>query len=194
MVDPTGFVHSDHAGIENGFIDYYKNLWTSPFVPPADLINVIPSDLSHISYAEALNLIREVTKEEVYSTLFDLPPGKSPGPDGFNVEFFHNFWPIIGDHLFSAVRFFFDRSVLPSSWGKTLIILIPKKDKPKLVSDFRPISLCNVCFKIITKILANWLKSVLLSLIGREQVGFVSGRCPFDNIIVRSRDCSYLGK
>jgi len=69
------------------------------------------------------------------------------------------------------------------SWGKTFIALIPKKDNPCSIFDFKPISLCNVCFKIISKILANRLKLVLPNLIGYEQVGFVSGRYPFGNII-----------
>lgn len=72
---------------------------------------------------------------------------------------------------------------LPNSWARTYIVLIPKKDKPRLVSDYRPISLCNVCFKIITKILTNRLQNILPNLIGKEQVGFVPGRCFFDNII-----------
>lgn len=121
--------------------------------------------------------------EEVYCTIFDLPSSKSPGLDEFNIEFFCNFWPIIGNHLFLAIRYFFDYSIMPSSWGKTFIILIPKKEKPKTVLDFSPISLCNVCFKIITKILANRIKIVLPHLISCEQAGFVAGRNPFDNII-----------
>lgn len=72
---------------------------------------------------------------------------------------------------------------MPSSWGKTFIALISKKENPKLVFDFWPISLCSVRFKIISKILDNLLKLVLPHLIGREQVGFVSGSCSFDNII-----------
>lgn len=70
-----------------------------------------------------------------------------------------------------------------SSCGRTYIALIPNKDNPRLVYDFRPIYLCNVCFKIISKILANHLKHVLPHLIGREQAGFIVDRCPFDNII-----------
>lgn len=73
---------------------------------------------------------------------------------------------------------------MPPSWDKTFITLIPKKDKPKSVSDFKPISLCNVNFKIITKILLNRMLLVLPKLIGQEQAGFISGRCSFDNIIV----------
>lgn len=47
----------------------------------------------------------------------------------------------------------------------------------------RPISLCDVCFKIISNLLANWLKKVIPHLIDREQAGFVTDRCSFDNII-----------
>lgn len=72
---------------------------------------------------------------------------------------------------------------MPKSWAKTYIVLIPKKDKPKLVSNYHPISLCNVCFKIITKILTNHLQNIIPNLIGKEQVDFVPGHCSFDNII-----------
>lgn len=72
---------------------------------------------------------------------------------------------------------------MPSSCGRAYIALIPKKDNPRFVSAYRPISLCNVCFKIVTKIIANRLKSVLPKLIGREQVRFISDQCSFDNII-----------
>lgn len=65
--------------------------------------------------------------------------------------------------LFSG---FFAKVVLPKAWGKTYVVLIPKVDNPKCVLDFRPISLCNVCYKLISKILANRLKGVIHKLIG----------------------------
>lgn len=72
---------------------------------------------------------------------------------------------------------------MPASWRKTFITLIPKVNNHRFVSDFRLISLCNVCYKILSKILANRLKTILPRLISREQVGFVSCHCSFDNII-----------
>lgn len=59
------------------------------------------------SDADSSFLIHEVTKEEVYLTILNLPTGKSPGPDGFNIEFYLAFWPMIGDLLFLAVKYFF---------------------------------------------------------------------------------------
>ncbi|XP_039136968.1 uncharacterized protein LOC120274488 [Dioscorea cayenensis subsp. rotundata] len=124
-----------------------------------------------------------VTKDEIFQALLDLPTGKSPGPDGFNVEFYRFYWEDLGDSLVSAIHYFFDNSHLPASWGRTFVTLVPKVANPSLVSDFRPISLCNVCYKIISKILTNRLKPVLPTLVGREQAGFLSDRGAFDNIL-----------
>ncbi|XP_039134322.1 uncharacterized protein LOC120271710 [Dioscorea cayenensis subsp. rotundata] len=109
--------------------------------------------------------------------------GKSPGPDGFNVEFYLFYWNILGDHIFKAIAHVFDTAKIPNSWGKTFVFLIPKIEHPQKVSDFHPISLCNVCYKIISKILAARLKIVLPKLIGPEQTGFLAGRSTVDNIL-----------
>lgn len=85
--------------------------------------------------------------------------------------------------FFKPIYFSFNTSKLPNSWGKTLVVLIPKKYFPQSVKDFRPISLCNVCYKMISKILANCLKLVLPFLIGPKKSGFSSGRSNFDNIL-----------
>lgn len=104
----------------------------------------MPSDLPRLSDLEGLDLIREVTREEVFAVVQELPLSKSPGSDGFNTEFFHFFWSNIGGHLFSTVSYFFSNSVMPLSWGKTYVVLIPKKDNPRLGYDYCPISLYNI--------------------------------------------------
>lgn len=72
---------------------------------------------------------------------------------------------------------------MPKYWGRTYIVLIPKKDYANRVTNFRPISLCNVCYKIVSKILTDRLKSVMYKLIGPEQNVFLTSKSTFDNII-----------
>lgn len=183
-MDFNGNVFYNQLGIKQVFSDFYGKLWTDPSHKDIyEVINALPNDLNFISPSDFDILIRDVSKNEVFHTLLSLPLGKSLGPDGLNVEFYCFFWDVVGDHLFSAVSYFLNNGLLPNSWGRTYITFIPKKPNPKRVSDFRPISLCKVCYKIISKLLANRLKHVLSNLIGREQYGFVFGLYAFDNII-----------
>lgn len=97
-----------------------------------------------------------------------LPEWKSPGSDGMNVKFFKFFLEDLSDHIMKAINHIFYNAVMPKAWGKTYIVLIPKKEHPKVASDFRPISLFNAVYKIITKILGNRLKEVIGHLIDKE--------------------------
>ena len=94
-----------------------------------------------------------------------MSPFKAPGPDGFQAYFFKEYWEIVGTEIWNIVRSAFLGEFLNPSIMKTLIVLIPKIDNPTFMKDFRPISLCNVVYKIITKVLTNRLRPFLPDIV-----------------------------
>jgi hypothetical protein len=86
-----------------------------------------------------------------------MAPIKAPRPDGFSAEFYQQQWSIVGPEVCKVVLHFLNGARMEENINATYISLIPKKTAPKCVSDFRPISLCNVSYKIIAKVLANRL-------------------------------------
>lgn len=87
--DSIGNLFSDHAGIESAFMNFYSCLWlNSSNNSFSDVLNAIPNDLPQFSDLDCDFLTRNVTREEVQLSIFELPSSKSPGPDGFNAEFY----------------------------------------------------------------------------------------------------------
>lgn len=111
-----------------------------------------------------------------------LSPDTAMGPDGFTGHFFRGCWEIIQEDIIAMVHGFFLRDHLHHHIKSTLLILIPKVDKPAGYSDFRPISLSFFASMVVTKILANRFASILSQVIDEEQFGFVRGRQIHDSI------------
>ncbi|CAL1369991.1 unnamed protein product [Linum trigynum] len=108
---------------------------------------------------------------------------KAPRPDGFSVLFYRKNWRIVGDDVVNLVLGILERGEMVSDLTPTLMELIPKIKSPVSPKDFRPISLCNVLYKLVAKVLANRLKILLDQVISKEQSAFVSGRVITDNIM-----------
>jgi hypothetical protein len=127
-------------------------------------------------------LSRVFTPEEVDIALSQMHPFKAP--DGFGVCFYQKHWATVGEGVRQAVLYFLNSGTFEPSLNLTYIALIPKITNAACVSEFRPISLCNVLYKLIAKVLSNRLKVVLGSIISQHQSAFVPGRLITDNILV----------
>ncbi|WZZ09772.1 hypothetical protein YC2023_095693 [Brassica napus] len=131
-------------------------------------------------------LVAIPSAEEIRDIVLSLPKCKAPGPDGFSSEFFISSWDLVGTDLTAAVRSFFLTSSMPRQTNATVISLIPKTTGASSLSDFRPVSLCNTVYKIISKILSARLKTIIQDTVQRNQVGFVKGRVLGDNVLLAS--------
>ena len=97
-----------------------------------------------------------------------MAPLKAPGPDGMPPLFYQNFWHLVKGDVIHTLLHFLKSGSLPNSLNHTFITLISKTKNPEFVSKFRPISLCNVLYKIFSKVVANRLKKVLPHIISEH--------------------------
>ena len=109
---------------------------------------------------------------------------KSPGSDGFTTNFFQEGWEWLKDELLAIVESSRKTGRILKAFNATFLTLIPKEQGTEDPGKFRPIALCNVIYKIITKVIANRLRPLLPVLISPEQAGFVEGRQILDGIIL----------
>ncbi|XP_042965942.1 uncharacterized protein LOC122299620 [Carya illinoinensis] len=129
-------------------------------------------------------LKKPFTAAEVNLALSQMHPTKAPGPDGMPPLFYQKYWSTIGSSVSEAVLESLNTGVFPKELNHSFICLIPKKQNPTKVVDFRPISLCNVLYKLMSKAIANRLKALLPMLISASQSAFVPGRLITDNVLV----------
>lgn len=120
--------------------------------------------------------------EDVSNALHQMTSLKEPRPNGYLADFFPQNWKTVHVELCNAVLHFLNTGHLDASINSTYIALIPKIQTPASVSDYRPISLCNVLYKLISKVMATRLKEFLPFIISPYQSAFIPGRLITDNI------------
>ena len=130
------------------------------------------------------DLTKPYTAEEVKAALFQMAPSKAPGVDGFTAGFYQRYWDLLGNDVTLAVLDFLNGGELPSGLNDTSITLIPKVRHPQSISQYRPIALCPVLYKIAAKAITNHLRCIMDEVISEEQSAFVPGQLITDNILV----------
>jgi len=167
------------------FVSYFADL----LAPQVSLTKPSLQELKEfirrpLSMDQVSSLSSPILDTEIRDTLFSLPRGKAPGPDGFTAEFFKSNWDIVGSSVIESVNEFFSSGRLLREVNNTILALVPKVPNACAVSDFRPIACCNTIYKIITKILANRLAVVLSDVVDPSQNAFIKGRRIRDNILM----------
>lgn len=140
-------------------------------------------DLPRDSPNENQALDAPLTLSEIKETISSMNSGKSPGPDGYPVEFYKRFSNQLAPLLLEVFNHSYSQGSLPATLRQASISLIHKKDKDPLnCASYRPISLLPVDVKILAKILARCLGPIMPLIISEDQTGFIAGRHSFSNI------------
>ncbi|KAL0450878.1 UNVERIFIED_CONTAM: hypothetical protein Slati_1644200 [Sesamum latifolium] len=178
--------------VQQCILNYFQNMFISSRPLSEDIQQVI-EHLPTVVDAELVErLSQPFTEDEVTKALFNMSPLKSPGPDGLPPVFFHKFWHVVKLDVVTCVLKFLNERILPTGFNDTNIVLIPKCKNPVTLAHFRPISLCNVVYKIASKTIANRLKPWLDSIISPSQSAFVPGRLITDNVLMAFEINHYL--
>lgn len=161
---------------------YFQHLFTSS--QPSEFEEIFGGIPRTITVDMNKSLTRQVSEAEIRRAIFSMQPNKAPGPDGMSPIFYQKFWNIVKKDVVAAILNFFSNDFMSTAFNETMITLILKIDSPSNLTHYRPISLCNVVYKIVSKILANRLKVALKHCISQAQAAFVPGRQILDNVIL----------
>lgn len=174
-----------HEEIEKEFLNHFKQVHQEPEIDRRPAIDRITHNVPKLIMEEHNELLlHPILTQEVDTAMSQLKEGKAPGPDGFTTTFFHNFWELIKLEVWQVVEESHAHHWLLPSLNSTFIALIPKEVDSITPEKFKPIALCNVIYKFISKVIANRLKPLLPLLISPEQSGYVEGRQIMDGIIL----------
>ena len=182
---PDGKTVVNEQEIMSEIQSFYEKLYSSDIDHNDSVFNNFGLDLKFpiLSDEEKTNLEGKITLEECEKILKTFQNGKSPGDDGFTAEFYKTFFKLLGQDLVSSFNAAFDAGEMSISQRRGVITLIPKEESNLLLlSNWRPITLLNVDYKIASKVIAKRIERVLPSLIHPDQTGFMTGRYIGQNI------------
>ncbi|KAG7586642.1 Reverse transcriptase zinc-binding domain [Arabidopsis thaliana x Arabidopsis arenosa] len=182
LIDDNGVEQFADGSKGNIAVDYFQKMFTSS--QPCDATTLLDGMSPRVTPAMNTALTKPVTNEEIRQAVFAIRSSSAPGADGMTGLFFQSYWSIVGQQVCEEVKNFFESGSFPVEWNFTQICLLPKKPNPNRMTDLRPISLCSVSYKIVSKILCSRLKAWLPEIVSDAQGAFVSGRLISDNILL----------
>ena len=186
IMDKKGNLISGTQNIQSRQVEFYEDLYKSQNLPDREsykkffLENRFPA--KKLSEESKQNLERDIEKKEVAAAVKMTKNNKSPGPDGISFEFYKLYWDLIGDDLVQVLKCGIESEELSHSQYLATIILLYKKGFRPDIRNWRPISLLNTDYKILSKVFAERIKAILVEIIHSDQKGCVPGRYIGHNI------------
>lgn len=184
-MDNEGNFHNTQEAIRKATSEHYRDLLTETKGEEdyVDFLQHLPKGITK-EMNDGLNNEIEIEEEEIRRAIWNLHPNKAPGPNGFPICFYRVFWGLIKKDLIKMIRWIQRNGKIGGYTNATFLALILKENHPTSFSRFRPISLCNSSYKILSKLLASHLKPFLPSLISENQGDFLPNMQITDSILL----------
>lgn len=142
----------------NHFQNLYGNLESVDYLRTTSSFPIMSQEV-------IVELSREVTLEEVRLAVNSMGAFKAPRPDGFQASFYQQNWPVVSSTVVNFVKSILDNGRSIENANATFLVLIPKVEHPETILQFRPISLCNVSYKLITKVITLRLRDFMGNMV-----------------------------
>lgn len=187
LVNDQGVSCHDRADLKAICNDYYKSLYTKG--TQTDEVTSARSGVleclaDRLSPEMKASLDQPITRGELSAALTDMTANKAPGKDGLTAEFFKKFWPLISEDYTNMITDAIVADRFPNGVTCGVLTLLHKGGNRNLLTNWRPIALLNVSYKIYAKALQLRLQPVLSEIIGDDQSAFLHGRFILDNIML----------
>ncbi|OAY84432.1 Transposon TX1 uncharacterized 149 kDa protein [Ananas comosus] len=193
IVDDNGNHIVNEAQKNSYFYHTFKRLFGSDEVGPASFGDW--ADLYRVDFlSDPDSLTGPFTIDEIKKATFQLGSEKAPGPDGFPLIFFQHFWETVKDVIFNIFTDLQENNLYTAPTDFSYVCLIPKKEGACHANDFRPICLMNGIQKIISKVLANRIATVLPTIISSSQSAFIKDRLLADSFVTASELLNWCAK
>jgi hypothetical protein len=183
IVDADGILHRGQQALKTTVVSHFKPFFEAKpsenLQTPVTVARLFPHTVSE---DDSLTLDNPCTLQEILVALKSFSKDKSLGPDGWTIEFYLHFFDLVGPDLLELVEDTRLSGKVAGALNSNFLTLIPKVSNPTTFGDYRPIALCNLCYKLISKIIATRIKPILSQTLSREQLGFLKGHQILDAI------------
>lgn len=183
-IDTPDGITTDQKGINDQFKQFYEDLYTTENGDSVRMTQFFQGlEMPAVGPQDRMDLDNDISAAEIDRAITKMKSGKAPGPDGFPIEFFKKFsgklTPLLKEVYAEALE---HESLPPTMTQATISVLLKKGKDPLKCESFRPVSLLGCDYKILTKVLASRLESVMHTVIHPDQTGFITGRQLFGNL------------